>query len=311
MAGIYGMSAYQQTNQLWKTRSKDTRTKAAASKGEQVDSAREAKASKVDAKPWSPLEAASSLIPKKTEDYGYTIGDVELSDKAKEYLEELKSKNPNMEFITVSDETKDQVQKNAASYGNANKMVVLVDEEKLERMATDESYRKKYEGIIASAQTKLTMAKNDLASSGAGIKNFGMSVDSNGKESFFASVEKAQDAQKERIERKAAEKKAAKKAEKKAQEKKAAERKERKAEERKEQEEHIQKARDKKAKGDVEDGADVAEAEATEMKDYVTFEADSMEGLLSKVRYYSYDGAMNRVRTDAERMVGTRVDYVG
>ena len=48
---------------------------------------------------------------------------------------------------------KAQVQQNAAAYGNANKMVVLIDEEKLERMATDESFRKKYEGIIASSQS--------------------------------------------------------------------------------------------------------------------------------------------------------------
>ncbi len=310
MAGIYGMSAYQQANQLWKTQSKNTKTKAASStsKGEQTGSAREASAPKVETKPWSPMDPASSLIPKKTEEYGFTVGDVELSDKAKEYLEELKSKNPNMEFITVSDETKDQVQKNAASYGNANKMVVLVDEEKLERMATDESYRKKYEGIIASAQTKLTMAKNDLTSSGAGIQNFGMSVDSNGKESFFATVEKSQDLQKERIEKKAAEKKAAKKE---AAEKLVEKRKERKAEEKKEQEDRIKKTRDKKGKGDVADSGDVTETEAAEEKEYVSFEADSLEGLLSKVRSYSYDGAMNRVRTDAERMVGTRVDYVG
>ena len=37
-----------------------------------------------------------------------------------------------------------------------------------------------YEGIIAMAQLKLTETKNSLASSGASVKNFGMSVDANG-----------------------------------------------------------------------------------------------------------------------------------
>ena len=83
-----------------------------------------------------------------------------------------------MEFITVSKDMKAQVQMNAASYGNANKMVVLIDEEKLERMATDENFRKKYEGIIATSQAKMMQAKMGLTSSGASVKNFGMSVDS-------------------------------------------------------------------------------------------------------------------------------------
>ena len=223
MAGLNGISAYQQINRTIQTRNMGAdRMGASASKSDQTDSIKENTDPKVKTKGWSPIETSSSLVPRKTE-YGNTIGDVKLSDKAADYLDKLKSKFHNMEFITVSKDMKAQVQQNAASYGNANKMVVLIDEEKLERMAADESYRKKYEGIIAMSQSKMAAAKNSLASTGASIKNFGMSVDAGGRESFFATVEKSQDLQKKRIEKKAAEKKEQKAKEKKKAEKKARE----------------------------------------------------------------------------------------
>jgi hypothetical protein len=199
-----------------------------------------------------------------------------------------------MEFITVSKDMKAQVQQNAAAYGNANKMVVLIDEEKLERMATDESFRKKYEGIIASSQSKMMQAKMGLSSSGSNVKNFGMSVDSNGKESFFATVGKSQDLQKKRIEKKAAEKKEQKIKEKKKAEKKA-------------QEERMNKAKDSKAeKTKDKDDTDIYEDEEFEI-----IEANSLDDLLSKVQTYSYNNAASRVMTDTERAVGTRVDFKG
>ena len=86
-----------------------------------------------------------------------------------------------MEFILVSKDMKSQAAANASKFGNANKPVVLIDEEKLEKMANDEAFRKKYEGIIAMSQTKLQEAKNSLVSSGATVKNFGMQVGSNGQ----------------------------------------------------------------------------------------------------------------------------------
>lgn len=300
MAGLNGISAYQQINRTIhpKNMGADRMGAPASTEADQASSIKENKSSGVETKGWSPIDTSSSLVPRKTE-YGNTIGDVKLSDKAADYLDKLKSKFHNMEFITVSKDMKAQVQQNAASYGNANKMVVLIDEEKLERMATDESYRKKYEGIIAMSQSKMDAAKNSLASTGASIKNFGMSVDSNGKESFFATVEKSQDLQKKRIEKKAAEKKEQKAKEKKKAEKKA-------------QEERIQKARDKKAeKTNSEDPQDAEETEIIDDKEYVTFEADSFDKLLSRVRAYSYDLSASKVMTDAERMLGTQVDYKG
>ena len=298
MAGMYGISAYQQTNRSWETNRTGVNRAASSSPGTgQANQAKESSDAKVETKGWSPIDTGSSLVPRKTE-YGNTIGNVQLSEKAADYLDKLKSRFHNMEFITVSKDMKTQVQQNAAAYGNANKMVVLIDDEKLERMATDESYRKKYEGIIAMSQSRLDSAKNSLASTGASVKNFGMSVDSDGKESFFATVEKSQDLQKKRIEKKAAEKKEQKLKDKKKAEKKA-------------QEERIRKAGDKKTDKAEPDDKDKEEIEPVEDKEYVTFEADSMDELLSKVRTYTYNNASSRVMTDSEKMLGTQVDYKG
>ena len=121
------------------------RAASSSSGTDQANQTKESSAAKVETKGWSPIDTSSSLVPRKTE-YGNTIGNVQLSEKTADYLDKLKSKFHNMEFITVSKDMKAQVQQNAAAYGNANKMVVLIDDEKLERMATDESYRKKYEG---------------------------------------------------------------------------------------------------------------------------------------------------------------------
>lgn len=293
MAGISGViSAYRQADQI--NKGSERTYEPTSSKVASSNFSKESQTSKVETKGFTPIDTKSSLVPKTTE-YGNTIGDVKLSDKAKDYYNQLKGKFHNMEFIAVSKDMKAQVQANAAAYGNANKMVVLIDEEKLERMATDESFRKKYEGIIAMSQTKMAEAKNSLTSSGASVKNFGMSVDSNGKESFFATVEKSQDLQKKRIEKKAAEKK-----EQKAKEKKKAEKEAR--------EERLQKAKDKKTDktADEEDPQTIDDG-----KEYVTIEAKSMDELLSKVQKYSYSEALNRVFTDSERMVGGHVDFRG
>ena len=293
MAGLYGVSAYQQTSQAYSksTVNNDTKTQSTA-KSDQTAATKGTQA-KVETKGWSPIDTKSSLVPTKTE-IGVTIGDVQLSDNAKDYLGKLQSKFHGMEFITVSKDMKAQVQQNAAAYGNANKMVVLIDEEKLERMATDESFRKKYEGIIASSQSKMMQAKMGLSSSGSNVKNFGMSVDSNGKESFFATVGKSQDLQKKRIEKKAAEKKEQKIKEKKKAEKKA-------------QEDRINKAKDSKA----EKSKDKDDTNIYEEEEFEIIEANSLDDLLSKVQTYSYNNAASRVMTDTERAVGTRVDFKG
>ena len=304
MTGIQGSSAYQQTMRSWagsrteheaeaKVKSTTDPPKAGTSKPQSP--------SKVETKTWKPIDTAGSLVPQKT-DYGFTIGEVSLSDKAKDYYDKLKAKFHNLEFIAVSKDMKEQVKKNASAYGNANKMVVLIDEEKLERMANDEAFRNKYEGIIAMSQAKLAEAKNSLTSSGASVKNFGMSVDENGKERFFATVEKSLDLQKERIEKKAVEKREQKAAEKKKAAKEA-------------EKDRIEKAKEKHEKEAerIEDASEkITEEETVEdNREYISFESGSLDDLISKVRAYSLENASAHVMTDAERMVGGNIDFKG
>ncbi len=283
MASINDVNAYSQVSQAYAT------SKTASAK----TSGTNASAKTATAKAWSSIDSASSLVPTKTE-YGYTIGNVQLSEKAAKYYEQLKSKFHNMEFIAVSSDVKDQVQANAGSYGNASKMVVLLDADKIEKMAEDENYRKKYESIIANASAKLTQAKSSMTSSGASVSNFGMSVDSNGNEKFFAVVKESLDRQKERIEKKAEENKA----EQKEKAKEAAEaRDEKRAEKAKTEEERLQELIDT--------------FNENSQYDYNIIESDSMEGLLGKVSEYAYNMASSSAMTQAELALGNSIDFKG
>lgn len=288
MSNFYGVSAYQQTNGAWNNKTN-------SAKNEKTDSAKKAggttgKSDNVNITEFNPIDTKSSLVPTVKSGYGTVIGNVELSDKAKDYYGKLKAKFGNMNFILVSEDMKSQVQANAAAYGNANKQVVLINEEKLEMMANDESFRKKYEGIIAMSQVKLQEAKNSLASSGASLKNFGMSVDSNGKATFFATVEKAN--------KKAAEKKQAAKKAAKAKEKKRAEE---KIKEKKLEEKHAkEKAEETKADEILNESDD---------KDYVVIKANSMEELIDKVSAYAYDNSS--ILSEGEKQVGQNFDFRG
>ncbi len=129
---------------------------------------------------------------------GKTIGQPELSDKAKKYYEQLKKKYANMDFILVSEDMKAQAQANAGSYADANRMVVLIDTEKIERMAEDEEYRKQYEGIISGAASRISQFKNNLGASAGYVKTYGMKVNDGGNASFFAVVDQSMAAQRGR-----------------------------------------------------------------------------------------------------------------
>ena len=101
---------------------------------------------------------------------GRTIGNPKLSEKAAKYYEELKRKYSNMDFILVSEDQKEKARAQAGSYANASKMVVLIDEDKIERMAEDENYRRQYEAIIANAGSGIAQMKSSLEASGTKSK---------------------------------------------------------------------------------------------------------------------------------------------
>lgn len=292
MAGIFGVNAYQQTSQVWK---QNTNKAYEAEENTEASKAQSKTDGNGKTGAWKPVES-QSLIPTKRDGIGLAIGDVQLSDKARDYYSKLKSKFGNMEFIAVSSDMKDKVKANTAAYGNANKMVVLIDDAKLERMANDESFRKKYEGIIAMSGAKLAGAKNSLAASGANVKNFGISVHSDGTSSFFATVEKLSADQNKRLEKKQAEKKALKAKEKKLADKKA-------------QEKRLEKAKEEK-KSEKADPTDEERIRKVD-KEYVMMEANSVEELVNQISKYAYDQSANAVMTDAERNVGQLFDFKG
>lgn len=204
---------------------------------------------------------------------GRTIGTPRLSDKAAKYYEQLQKKYSNMDFILVSEDQKEQAKSQASGYANASRMVVLIDEDKIERMAEDENYRAKYEQIIASSASGISQLKSSLSASGANVKGFGMQVNDNGTASYFAVLEKSSAAQKERIEKKAAEKKEAKKAE-------------------------------KKRKDKLEDDDDGD-------SDTITITASSIEDLIKKIGDYTQMSMSDNVLTDSEQKVGQHIDFKG
>ena len=234
----------------------------------------------------SDMQAASQASnEKKTSKVtsGRTIGAPELSEKGMKYYEQLKKKYANMDFILVSSDMKEQAQANAGRFANPNRMVVLIDEEKIERMAEDEAYRNLYESKISSAATQLPQLTKSLGNNSA-VKGFGMQVNSNGTTSFFAVVDKSLAAQKKRLDKKAEQKAEAKKKDKKAQEKKRAE------------EAHTQKAEDEK------------KASMKEDENLVTITASSQEELLRKINDMMFSYRSDNIFSDKERQVGWNFD---
>lgn len=230
--------------------------------------------------------ADSSNVKKTTVTNGRTIGEPKLSEKAQKYYDQLRKKYSNMDFILVSSDMKQQAQANAGRFANPNRMVVLIDEEKIERMAEDEQYRKQYEGIISASATKMPQLANSIQkSANAGqIKGFGMEV-KDGMTSFFAVIDKSLANQKDRITKKAQEKAETKKKDKKAEEKKRAE------------DKRTQKAEDEK------------KASMKEDENTVIVTASSIEELLQKINDTIFMQRSDSVRTPQELQYGQSFDF--
>lgn len=228
--------------------------------------------------------ASETQSVSKSKVTGKTIGEPKLSDKAKDYYEKLKKKFSNMDFVLVSEDQVQNAEAQAAKYANGNKMLVLIDEEKIEKMAEDENYRKKYESIIANAASGIEQLGSQLSSTGAGVKGYGARVNDDGSLSYFAVLEKSSAAQRERIEKKAAEKKAAKKAEAK------------KAEKEKQKERLEKSHKDKTSVAD-------------EDSDEVTITASSIEELIKKVQDHVQSYMSDNVQSESEKMVGQKFDF--
>ena len=141
----------------------------------------------------------------------------ELSQGAKDLLNEMQKKYGDMDFFVADYSSDDEAQK-YLSRGSKD-YSVLIEPELLEKMAADESVKEKYLGIIDDAKNKIAEVKDEIAKQDdtedgakkADIKNIGFSVKSDGSVSFFAELEKSSADQKKRIDQAREDKKAQKK----------------------------------------------------------------------------------------------------
>lgn len=196
---------------------------------------------------------------------------VELSDRAKELLEELKKKYTNMDFMVADYETEEE----AAQYlsRGTKEFSVLIDPDTLEQMAADEEVKNKYLAVMDESQATLKGMLEELDDEEEKeVKRVGISIDKDGTVSYFAELEKASAKQKERIEKsKEAKAEEAKKAEK-----------EEKAEK---QEELLKNLAEKRKKTFV--------------------KADSVEELLEKIRSVDW----NTVEAEEVKQMGGKIDF--
>lgn len=137
---------------------------------------------------------------------------VELSDKAKALLEELKAKYADMDFFVASYDSEEEAQKYLSQGTKA--FSVLIDPEDLEAMANDEEVKNNTLSLLDEARNNLTNIQDQLKESGnTSVKNLGVTINSNGQVSYFANLEEMSQKQRERIEKKRAENKAEEEAE--------------------------------------------------------------------------------------------------
>lgn len=122
---------------------------------------------------------------------------VNLSDKAKKLLEELKKTYSNMDFIVADYETDEE----AAEYlsRGTKEFGVLIDPETLEKMAADEETKNKYIGILEDSVSQLKDMKEQLGDKEDEVTRIGITVGKDGQVSYFAELEKAGERQKEFI----------------------------------------------------------------------------------------------------------------
>ena len=142
-----------------------------------------------------------------------------LSDEAKDYLATLKEKFGDIDFFVANCETDEEMGRYFAM--GTKKYSCVISSDLIEKMATDEASREKYEKIIANAGEQIEEmkeeAKEELGEEAAEqIEFVGFKVDDNGMVEYFAKLRDDNNSYYAKLKEKRAE---AKEAEKKAEEK--------------------------------------------------------------------------------------------
>lgn len=157
-------------------------------------------------------------------------GEAGLSDQAKAYLQTLRERYTNMDFIIAGYSGDSEAQALLASgHGEYN---VLIDPETLELMASDESVRAHYEDILDHAGETFDELKKELGEDAEYIKQLGISVDASGNTTYYSIIDESLKGSGERLKKQ----QEAKKEEKAQEEKRTEKRREEKQAEKKKQE---------------------------------------------------------------------------
>ena len=208
MTQINGFGAYQNTMMNSLSRKQKADADKTAKKAEEQEKIRAAKRND---------RADKSDKAGKTQDT-----EVQLSDKAKALLEELKSKYGNMDFF-VADFSTDEEAQSYLSRGT-KEFSVLIDPATLEAMAADEETKTKYTDMIDKATSQLAEIKDQLEEDGdTEVKRIGFTIDDDGNMSMFAELEQISERRKQAITKEREARKAEAEAAEKAAEKKAEE----------------------------------------------------------------------------------------
>ena len=162
--------------------------------------------------------------PQRTESSGYKALDangvqegIELSDAAKNLLQELREKYGDMEFSVAQWSTDEEQDYYAGLTDKAYS--VLINPELLEKMATDPAAREEYEAIISGAGDKFDTVKEELGEDAEKVKVFSVTMDKDGNVSYAVKLLKDMEessrvdkkTEQERIEEKRADRKKAEK----------------------------------------------------------------------------------------------------
>ena len=202
-----------------------------------------------------------------------TIGNPELTEKASNYYEELKSKHADVEFVLVDKENVNSAKEQASNIRTNKSMIVLISEDEVEEMAADENVRTQNEKLIADAKAQMPDLLKQLKESGTDVKSFGMEFNDNGTASYFAVVDQSMAAQKERIENNLSEKRAEKRAD-------------------------AKEANSEKLEN----------LRAGHKENLTTITASSMKDLLNKLQDMAYGANIGTIQTPQEKMVGQSFD---
>lgn len=243
----------------------------------------------------SNVEESTEVNEKKKVTGMRTYGDAKLSDTALDYYKNLTKKYSNLNFVLVASDKKQEAEMMKGSFASGNGLTVLIDTDKIERMATDEKYAKQIESVLTNASSQLNTLKTSLESD-PNVKSYGMSINKDNRASFFATVDKQMKEQREKIKERREEKRAEAKAKEKADAKKEAKDK---------------IAEDRKAKLDEKYGVDKKQEDFyydyDSEEDTVTIEASSVEELLRKIEAYEKYGTLdNKYSLNS---LGEKIDY--